>query len=134
MESVFIIILASVIAFLAGGLIYQFEIIKRQRKELAHHLTDHIDPPETILPTEVAGLQELVRKYAQLLAYKDEDWRGAVKRLMVAEEARLAAEEELKKKDAQIRELMTDNMDYIIQRDNAIKQLEELRAEIAKQP
>ena len=133
MENI-IIVFGAVIVFLSGVLIYQFEIIKRQRKELAQHLTDHIEVPEVKLPTEVAALQELVRKYELLMAYKDNDQRDTLRSWKEEQDLRFAAEEESKKKDFQIHELMSDNMDYINQRDNAIKQLEELKAEIEKHP
>ena len=133
MENI-IIVFGAVIVFLSGVLIYQFEIIKRQRKELAQHLTDHIEVPEVKLPTEVAALQELVRKYEQQIVYKDKDYQETLKSWKHEQDRRYAAEEDARKKDFQIHELMSDNMDYLMQRDNAIKQLEELKAEIEKHP
>ena len=105
------------------------------RKEAEReHLTDHIEVAETKLPTEVAALQELVREYEQLMAYRGKDYRETLKSWKEEQDRRFAAEEESRKKDFQIRELMGNNQEYLTQRDNAIQQLEELQSKIDKQP
>ena len=117
-------------AIIAATAVYALWFIRKEANK--QHLTDHIEVPEVKLPTEVAALQELVRKYEQQIVYKDKDYRETLKSWKDEQELRFAAEEEARKKDFQIHELMSDNMDYLTQRDNAIKQLEELKGEIEK--
>ena len=119
-------------AIIAATAVYALWFIRKEANK--QHLTDHVEVPEKPLPTEVAALQELVREYAQLMAYKDKDYRETFEKLRHEQDLRYAAEEDARKKDFQIRELMDNNQDYLIQRDNAIQQLEELQSKIDKQP
>lgn len=91
-------------------------------------LTDHIDQPEMILPTEVAALQELVRKYEQLVSLRDQDYQSTEKQRMEEYNLRCDAQEEVRKKDIEIRELMRNNQEYLTQRDNLYKELTDLKS------
>ncbi|MBR1991451.1 MAG: hypothetical protein IKA00_04360 [Prevotella sp.] len=87
-------------------------------------LTDHIEVPEKPLPTEVAALQELVRKYEQIVSLREQDCH----RLNEEYNLRCDAEEEVRKKDIEIRELMRNNLEYLTERDNLYKELTALKS------
>lgn len=87
-------------------------------------LTDHIEVPEKPLPTEVAALQELVRKYEEIVLLREHDCQ----RLKEEHDLRCDALEEVRKKDIEIRELMRNNLEYLTERDNLYKELTALKS------
>ena len=87
-------------------------------------LTDHTEVPEKPLPTEVAALQELVRKYEEIVLLREHDCQ----RLKEEHNLRCDAQEEARKKDIEIRELMRNNLEYLTERDNLYKELTALKS------
>ena len=119
-------------AIIAATAVYALCFIRKEANK--QHLTDHVEVPEKPLPTEVAALQELVREYEQIIVNKTQCCQSVEKQLKEDYNLRLADQEELRKKDFEIRELMRNNLEYLTQRDNAIQQLEELQSKIDKHP
>lgn len=109
-------------SIVAGSCVLALGIIRKEANK--PQLTDHIDPPEMILPTEVAALQELVRKYEQIVLLRDQDCQ----RLKEEHNLRCDAQEEVRKKDIEIRELMRNNLEYLTERDNLYKELTALKS------
>lgn len=91
-------------------------------------LTDHIEVPEKPLPTEVAALQELVRKYEEIVSLRDQECRSVEKQVVEEHNLRCDALEEVRKKDIEIRELMRNNLEYLTERDNLYKELTALKS------
>jgi len=113
-------------SIVAGSCVLALGFIRKEASK--PNLTDHIDPPETTLPTEVAALQELVRKYEQLVSFKDQDYQSIKKQLKEEHNLCCDAQEEVLKKDIEIRELMRNNLEYLTQRDNLYKELTALKS------
>lgn len=113
-------------SIVAGSCVLALGIIRKEANK--PQLTDHIDPPETTLPTEVAALQELVRKYEQLVSLRDQDYQNIEKQRMEEYNLRCDAQEEVRKKDIEIRELMRNNLEYLTERDNLYKELTALKS------
>lgn len=113
-------------AIVASSCVLALGIIRKEANK--PNLTDHIDQPEMILPTEVAALQELVRKYEQIASLRDQDYQNTEKQRMEEYNLRCDAEEEARKKDIEIRELMRNNLEYLTQRDNLYKELTALKS------
>ena len=113
-------------AILVSSCVLALGIIRKEANK--PQLTDHIDPPKITLAIEVAALQEMVRKYEQLVLFSDQDCRSIGKQFREEHNLRCDAQEEVRKKDIEIRELMRNNLEYLTQRDNLYKELTALKS------
>ena len=111
-------------SIIAGSCVLALGVIRKEANK--PQLTDHTEVPEKPLPTEVAALQELVRKYEEIVLLRDQDCQM----LMEEHNLRCDAQEEARKKDIEIRELMRNNLEYLTQRDNLYKELTALKSSI----
>ena len=113
-------------AIIAGSCVLAFGAIRKEANK--PQLTDHIDSPVTILTTEVAAMQELVRKYEEIASPRYQDYQNTEKQRMEEYNLRCDAQEEVRKKDIEIRELMRNNQEYLAQLDNLYKELTALKS------
>ena len=113
-------------AILVSSCVLALGIIRKEANK--PNLTDHIDPPEMILPTEVVALQELVRVYEHLVSLRDQHCETIEKQFREEHNLRCDAQEEVRKKDIEIRELMRNNQEYLTERDNLYKELTALKS------
>ena len=113
-------------AILVSSCVLALGIIRKEANK--PQLTDHINPPETTLPTEVAALQELVRNYEQLVLLREQECENIGKQFREEHNLRCDAQEEVRKKDIEIRELMRNNQEYLTERDNLYKELTAMKS------